>query len=1342
MKRLLLLFCLLSNLKSYAQSSPWQSIGIAEGLSQGMVYDLMQDKEGFMWIATKDGLNRYDGYNFKVYTHDPYNSFSISGNTCTALLQDTKGRIWIGTEKDGLNLFDTRIQKFYHAKIADKNQTNDGNYSVLNIKEDTSGNIWVITDAPDKIYTIAHSTNLPKQADFSGWIQKATFNAKPIKFLPDGRYMRSQYSYGLHWNHPNHPSANTILTTVGRVGPPIVQDKKGRFWVFRDESIDCWDKTGVKKINSSLGSTRIANVLSDGSIAFTSKENLWIFEPDSLLKRSSVDDRSAFAKIPNGRNNTRIIQDKLGNLWLGTGGFGLLRFNPLTRQFRSFLPDHSPAMLRQDQQGRIYFHANYNPTYQYFQLNTNENSLVPLPIKIADKAFVHMFLMQDRKGNFWIMYGIVGRFDKILAKYSKDWQFIKEYPIPQSELIRGTYKLKIHEDEYENIWLGMTDGNLWRLTAIDGKFTRFSFKSLLPQNGSIVETFAMYQDTNHILWIGTQKGLIKATQIQVKPRFSIYKNSTTDRKSLSNDFVSGMIDDPLQPQKYLWVSTKGGGLERLDKQNNTFEHFTEKQGLPNKVVYGVLVGDDKNLWLSTNRGLSRLNPKTLVFSNFNKSDGLQEDEFNTDSYFKAPTSQLLFGGINGISIFRASEINSTKSVPEVKLIGLKVNNKTVEPTDENSIIDTSIEYLQKLDLSHDENLLTLEFGLMDYTNSAKNRFRYQMKGIDNDWVEAGTNRFANYAQLPEGNYTFQIMGTTNGEIWSKPIELRIRVNPPFYATWWAYLIYFFAIAYIAYRFYQNQLNRVRLQTQLLYKDKEAERLTELDTLKTQLFTNISHEFRTPLTLLLGPINTLLTKYPKETVLPLMQRNAYRLLNLIEQVLDLGKLEGKEMQLNLQSGDIAKFIRILASSFSSLAEHRQIGFEINIQPVSYYTVFDADKIEKVVTNLLSNAFKFTLAGGSVRLTASPISLKNRVSGSLNTETWQITIADTGIGIMPDKLDKIFDRFYQVESNTSRNYEGTGIGLALVKELVNLMKGHISVESTVGKGSTFFVDIPFEKIDTSTIKEDLLPQRTIADTIQLSHKPSYTLTDRQSKTLLLVEDNEDLRVYIRSVFEADYQILEAIDGKEGLEKAVELIPDLIISDLMMPRMDGFEMCQQLKSDEKTSHVPVIMLTAKAEVEHRIKGFNLGADEYLTKPFNKDEIVARVQNLLQKQTRLQVYFSQYIVTLQPDTKKALSVEEAFMLKIKQITEAYLSDSGFGVEQFSREIGMSQSQLLRKMKAISNKTVVEFLKDYRLDKAAQLIRQNTGTIAEIAFEVGYENPSYFTKSFQDKFGVLPSEY
>lgn len=1335
MKPLLLLLCLLINVRSVAQQTAWQSISIAEGLSQGMVYDLMQDQEGFIWIATKDGLNRYDGYNFKVYTHDPYNPFSISGNTCTALLQDTKGRIWIGTEKDGLNLFDTRTQKFYRAQIADKNQTNAGNYSILNIKEDTKGNIWIITDVADKIYTIAHNRQLPEKPDFSLWIEKAVFTNKPAEFLSDGHFMRSQYSYSLFRHHPAHPAANTILTTVGRVGTPIIQDRKGRFWVFRDDMIECWDKTGVKKITSYLEKSIIANVLSDGRISIVNKEKLWIFESDSLLKLNTLDSKTAFAAIPDSRNITRIMQDNSGNLWLGTGGFGLLKFNPLTRQFKSFLPDHSPAMLWQDHQGRTYVHANFNPAYQYFQLNTTGNTLTPLPIKIADKKFVHQYLIQDKKGQFWIMYGIIGSFKKFLIKYSKDWQFIKEYPIPESELIKGTFKLKIHEDEKGNIWLGMIDGTLWRLNPTAETFTGFSFKSLLPQNGSTVETFAMYQDINHTLWIGTQKGLIKATNLQGQPQFSIYKNNINDRRSLSNDFVSGMIDDPLQPQKYLWVSTKGGGLERLDKQNNTFEHFTEKQGLPNKVVYGVLVGDDKNLWLSTNRGISRLNPRTLIFSNFNKSDGLQEDEFNTDSYFKASTGELLFGGINGVNIFRASEINSKKSAPKAKLIGLKVNNKPIEPTDENSIINTSIEYLQKLSLSHNENLVTLEFGLMEYTNPVKNRFRYQLKGIDKDWIDAGTNRFANYAQLPAGNYTFQVMGKTNGEVWSKPIELNIRVNPPFYATWWAYLLYFVLISYVIYRFYQNQLNRVRLQTQLLYKDKEAERLTELDTIKTQFFTNISHEFRTPLTLLLGPIGTLLTKYPQETVLPLMQRNAYRLLNLINQLLDLGKLESKEMRLNLQKGDLAKFIGILASSFSSLAENKQIGFEASIQPKSYITDFDADKIEKIITNLLSNAFKFTQKGGKINLAAeySDISPDKR---------WKITIADSGIGIAPDKLDKIFDRFYQVESNTSRNYEGTGIGLALVKELVKIMHGEIRVESTIGKGSTFFVEIPFEKADAEDAITDFnVPKQLFNKEHSVTEMQAYN-PDKNQQTILLVEDNEDLRLYIRSVFEDAYLVIEATDGQDGLEKALEITPDLIISDLMMPRMDGFEMCRSLKSDEKTSHIPIIMLTAKAEVEHRIEGFNLGADEYLIKPFNRAEIIARVQNLLEKQARLQAFFSQYIVTLQPDTKKALSVEDTFLLKVKQITEAHLSDSGFSVEQFSREIGMSQSQLLRKMKAISNKTVVEFLKDYRLERAAQLIRQNTGTIAEIAYAVGYENPSYFTKSFQEKFGVLPSEY
>lgn len=1329
-----------------AQTNGWQEITIDDGLSQGMIYDLMQDRQGFLWFATKDGLNRYDGYNFKLFTHDSYNEYSISGNTCTSLLEDRKGRIWIGTQKDGLNVYDPQTHRFYHADIVDKELTNAGNYEIAYLKEDKNGTIWVITTQVGKVFKITPDRLYPQQNNFSDWVQNNPPDGTPpdAKSIPDFVFDKTaiefRYSETIYQSEPQFGPVKNLPINPAQAN--VIRDADKRFWVVVNGELICSKGNFIKniKFETPINQRKVINLFRDGTIAICNQEYIWFFKADELLQLNKLTPQNAFAQLPPNKDIiNQLFKDQNGNIWVATGGYGLLKFNPRIKQFHSFLPQHSPSFLYQDRQRRVYIHSNYRPSYHFYELDKQANKLKPIPNVTYEPMDGHDVLLQGSNDYFWLLGRVAPNVSRSLKKYSVDWKLLKEYPLPKlNELKSGNFRLL--QDNTENIWIGHTEGNLLKFNPKTEQFQVFSYQSLLPKSGASVETFALYRDRQQTLWIGTQKGLIKAEHPQTSPAFSLYKNSKTDRRSLSEDFVSGMIDDPLLPDKYLWVTTKGGGLERLDKQLGTFEHFTEAQGLPNKVVYGILEGEDKNLWVSTNRGIARLNPKSLIFTNFNKSDGLQDDEFNTNSYFKAPSGELLFGGVNGVTSFRPSSVGSIQKPPVIKIIGLKVNNKTVEYGDESGILEKAIEFLPQLQLAHDENQVSLEFGIMDFTNPVKNRFRYQLEGIDKEWVEAGTNRFANFSQLPSGNYTFRVQGSANGEIRSQPITLEIRVNPPFYRTWWAYLLYLSLISYIIYRFYQNQLNRVRLQEQLRFKDKETERLAELDQLKTQFFTNISHELRTPLTLILGPMEQMRQDYARDTRFPMIQRNAQRLLDLINQLLDLGKLDAREMQLNLQPGDLSRFIQLLGSSFQSLAESRNIMFSLHQNQSQVLAYFDADKIEKIITNLLSNAFKFTENGGKIELSAeySPLGMI-------------LTLRDSGIGIDSKKLDKIFDRFYQIDGSTKRNYEGTGIGLALVKELVDLLKGTIRVESQVGTGTTFHVNLPFTPFTDSVGFTNDDPVYSIGGKTEditkkaIEKGPKTTQESYfggEGPILLIIEDNDDLRAYIRTVFEDSYQVVEAADGLEGLEKAIEFVPDIVISDLMMPRMDGFEFCKKLKSNEKTSHIPVVMLTAKATLEDRLEGFDLGADEYLTKPFNASEIKARVRNLIKIREQLRELFRQEVIELKPTKVKVNSMDKVFIQKAKTVIDKHISESEFDVVQFAEEMNMAPVQLRRKLKALTNQTAIEFVRHYRLQRAADLLTQKAGTVSDIAFGVGFENLSYFARVFQEKYGVLPSDY
>ena len=528
---------------------------------------------------------------------------------------------------------------------------------------------------------------------------------------------------------------------------------------------------------------------------------------------------------------------------------------------------------------------------------------------------------------------------------------------------------------------------------------------------------------------------------------------------------------------------------------------------------------------------------------------------------------------------------------------------------------------------------------------------------------------------------------------------------------------------------------------LLHEKVEVDKLQELDMLKTQFFTNISHEFRTPLTLILGPLNNRNQKPLAEPELVLMERNGNRLMALINQLLDLSKLEAGELRPEPEPGDLAMFFRTLSASFESLADSRAIRFRFTQSQEVYRTTFDRDKLEKITTNLLSNAFKFTPDGNEIRMDVTYLSDDTGARVRL-------MVADTGIGISPLHLPRIFDRFYQRSADTAtdrksdRHYEGTGIGLALVQELVKVLKGSVAVESTEGVGTIFRVELPLIFTYTLPPRPMDTPTRYLVGRWTPERSLMSPQAEETANILLIIDDNADIRAYVRSVFETDYRIIEATDGQDGFEKATDALPDLVICDLMMPRLDGFGFCRALKTADATSHIPVVMLTAKATLEDRIEGFELGADEYLTKPFQANELRVRVRNLLNKQERLRQYFGKTVIAAPEGLVATLSREDVFLQKAREVVEKYLGENGFGVEELSREMNLSQSQLLRKLRALTGLTTVEFLRQYRLERAATLLASRVGNVSEIAYQVGFESLPYFTKVFQAKYGVLPSEY
>ncbi|GAB4056414.1 two-component regulator propeller domain-containing protein [Spirosoma litoris] len=1344
-----------------------------------MIYDLKQDHKGFIWAATKDGLNRYDGYNFTVFTHDAYNKFSLSSNGCSTLLVDRQGRLWIGTLNRGLNLYDDRTQRFYHIDLSDPALPDAGNFEISMLAEDPEGNIWVGTSQNKLVkitLTDALKNGFPQQDDATSQVQFSRFSfpssgSAParIRFYDNGQAVVSaaRELYTLNWRQPTGYSQSKRFGPLATLFQATPDGQQPDYWFgFSSDTLVGWQQTKRKVIK--LPPTKNFNLYLDAltpqTVAVATPDFLWLMSPAQLYAQDNLSERNAFAVMPpNVFAITKLLIDKTGNIWVGTAGYGLRKFSPRIKQFQACLPNTSLSYLFQDQRGQTYVRNQFD----YGRLDRSTNNWKSFLSKSGTiQSDRPAYIMQDHQGFFWASIANVQADPHIhqFVKFSPNWQPLKTYSLPPGTAF-GVYSNQTREDKFGKIWIGAMNGKLLKFDPTTEAFTVFSYQNLLPRQAAEVETYSLYFDNAGTGWIGTQNGLIRVDHLQSNPAFSIYKNNIAKRESLSNDFVSSTVDDPDQPGKYLWVSTKGGGLERLDKQTGQFRQFTEAQGLPNKVVYGILVDEFKNLWMSTNRGLAQFNPRTFKFRNYTKADGLQDDEFNTGSFLKTASGELLFGGVNGLTAFRPKDVATTTkgSIPEVHIIGLKVNNEAVGVRAPDGILPESIEQTQQLDLLYTQNLVTLEFAVMDYANPAKNQYRYRLHGIDKNWVEAGTNRFANYAQLPSGTYTFELEGSANGEVWSKPVQLIIRIHPPFYRSWWAYLLYTLALIFLAWQLYRFQKQRWLLQQQVAFEQKEASRLAELDALKTQFFTNISHEFRTPLTLILGPLTALKQQLRTEKVVTLtepvvnlMEQNSNRLLRLINQLLDLSKLSAGQLRPILETGDLATFFRTLASSFSSLAESRNIRFSFAQQHSHFQANFDHDKLEKIVTNLLSNAFKFTPDGNQVHLQVD-------YPPQHSTGELVISVEDTGIGIAPSDRERIFERFYQRSANArsagAKNkvnptgglltYEGTGIGLSLVSELVKVLGGTVTVSSTEGVGTTFMVRLPLIGLEQESPTDDAKVPELLGYAID-KHVVIPEIASPISTTdniLLIIDDNADIRTYVRMVFEPDYHIIEAEDGLDGLEKATANLPTVIICDLMMPRLDGFGFCKALKTQEVTSHIPVVMLTAKATIEDRLEGLELGADDYLTKPFNQVELRTRVANLIQQRERLYRWFSQQEESAANSTTSKTSpalplADQKFLDRLSAIVDQHLSDPAFNVEAFAEAANLSRTQLNRKLKAISDTSPTNFIREMRLAKAAELLLEGDESVTQIAYAVGFDNPSYFTKLFQEHYHTLPSQY
>ncbi|MCW8814297.1 MAG: ATP-binding protein, partial [Chlorobium sp.] len=759
--------------------------------------------------------------------------------------------------------------------------------------------------------------------------------------------------------------------------------------------------------------------------------------------------------------------------------------------------------------------------------------------------------------------------------------------------------------------------------------------------------------------------------------------------------------------------------------------------------------------------ISKFNPETKVFTTYDERDGLKYCRMIQSGYkafHKGRSGKFYCGFMSSLAVFHPDSVKDNPNPPTIVLTDFKLNNKPVEIGD-NSYLKKTITETKTIELPYYENILSFEFSALDYTAPGKNQYAYKMEGVDRDWVYTdATRRYVSYTNLDPGEYVFSVKGSNNDGVWNEEgVSVSIIINPPLWATWWAYILYlmFFVSLFTGVtRFY---LNRQRLKHQLELEHEHAEKLGEIDQLKSRFFANISHEFRTPLTLILGPVKQIMNKIKNTKIkeeLKLVHRNAHRLNGMVNQLLDLSKLEAGRMTLKTIRINIIPFLKGLVFSFASLAERKKIALNFNSDLEELLVYVDRDKVEKIIYNILSNAFKFTSEGGEIFVSVSKLPFNSPfIKGGKEEGSVEISISDTGIGISEDRIDNIFDRFYQVDGSHTREHEGTGIGLALTKELVELHKGEISVESEEDKRTTFIIRIPLgrDHLKPEEIIEEKVEEKKVIRTMdedefieEINAEEKFdieTFTETGKPLLLIVEDNVDVRNYIKGYLGENYKIIEAVNGNDGFHKSLQSSPDLIVSDVMMPEMDGFELCEKLKTDERTSHIPIILLTAKASGQDKIGGLEMGADDYIMKPFDAEELQVRIKNLIDQRKKLRDHFKKEGL-FEVSDENITSIDKKFLKKAIKIIHEHISDTSFSVDIFADEIAMSRSQLHRKLVALMGEAPSDLIRRVRLSRAAKLIENKFGNISEIALEVGFANPANFANSFRRQFNVSPSEY
>ncbi|MCO6475335.1 MAG: response regulator [Phaeodactylibacter sp.] len=1349
------------------------------GLPQEHVSSIAQDHNGFLWLGMEFGLARYDGYSFKTYRNDPNDSTSISSNIIRALFIDEQGYIWIGTDGGGVCRFDPRKEQFTSFKHEPDNPNSLSGNRVYSIAADRDGNIWAATltkglnrisfsptgdgqcNVSNPCFTrFRYDPNVPNSlSDDNVWtiliddrnrLWAGTASAG-LNMLDLNGPIDENASFRRYQQDPGDPfsiSSNAIKS--------LYKDSRGALWVGTEfKGLNRFDDAEGKfyyyefrqRDPHSLSHNHVSCILEDKNGVFwlgTNGGGINIFDREKEIFYP-------FTETPgdpyclNGQLVNTIFQSSSGVLWIGMANKGLNWIDPQKQQFQHYysiagkadgLSGNLVKAIYESRDGEIWV-GTYSGGLNHFDPET-EVFTHYLQDNAASNNVQRIF--EDREGRFWVGTDggglfLFGRQTGTFSGFNRGASGTK---------LSGKAVWAIEQDLNGNLWIGTADGGLNRFDWETRQFRQFRFDPNDPHSINSNDVRALFLDHLGVLWVGTYGGGLNRYN-PVEESFSHYRTIPGDSTSISNDIITDIFESSKDGQ--LWIGTFGGGLNRFDRLTGAFTAYREKHGLANDVVKSIEEDMEGNLWIGTLKGISKFGPETGTFVNYSISDGLQGYGFNLGASCQAKDSVLYFGGTNGFNRFFPDKINKLPNDKYPCLItDLKIFNRSIQPGEvirKKVILEKAIHELSAITIPYFIDDFAFEFVAPNFEGAEKIKYAYQLEGANEQWQYTNANRrYAAYTSLPPGDYVFKVRATDKEGVWNGEVtELKVEILPAPWETFWAYLLYALLLGGAVFFIRRHKAGRIRLLNELKLERLERQKTRELNEMKLQFFTNISHEIRTPLTLILGPIRELIASgeggREVRNQLHNINRNANRLLLLVNQLLEFREQEAGHTKMQVAKGDLVKFISETILSFKEAAKQRNIDFSFTHNRDAIMLWYDNDLMEKVFFNLLSNAFKFTPDGGKVA-----------VHAILREESAEVVVEDNGRGIEQKDLPFIFDRFYKFNKDYPGNYLGSGIGLALVKGLVKLHHGDIRVESTPHEFTRFTISLPTgvkhfrdeDIVSGHKDSEDAAHYR-IGRQEDFEEAAIAPAASADAPELLIIEDNDDIRNYLRKIFTPEYRIREALNGKQGWDLAMRYLPALIISDIMMPEMDGIALCKKLKTTLETSHIPIILLTARTSLVFQAEGLETGADDYITKPFNPRLLKLRAQNLIHSRKRLREKFGRP-VSIEPHEVTITTPDQDLLQRAIQAVEKHMDDSSFDVNTLAREIGISRPVLYRKLPAITDQTPNEFIRIVRLKRAAQILDQADLAVSDVCYRTGFKTPEYFSKCFREFFGVLPSEY